>query len=290
MRSKGAIPDCRRLTDISATSGSANISSNGLANFTTADNGKIINLYDYANGNYVARAIFTYVSPTTGTLSIVAGNNLSASNCIGYIGTDNSNAIKNALLAAAAHVSPVDQGANLALGGGNVTVIFPSDSRGNMYAFGTQQVVQTNVTLDADAMMVPMCGTAATNSQGNANRVWPFILMPGANIKRMQFFHNFTMGIIEGTYTQQAHSTFWDLTQWDVGSNNTAGSIAMSSHIHSVSGVAGFAVGDTITLTGGTHTSTAVLTVYAVNSSGQPTQCYVSTPGFIRYFRAIRYP
>lgn len=271
----GAIPDCRRLTDVVATTTSSNITS-ATGAFTAADTGKLINLYDFTNSNYVFRGTFTFATSTSGSLSGTPGNALLAANCIGYIGTDNSTAFKNALAAADINIQPKDQGPNLALGGGNQAVVFPSTASGNMYAFGSQIVVPTNIILDADAMLVPMVSTAATNTQGNANRIFPLILMPGASINRLQMFCNYTMGICLGIYTQQSHTDIFSLTLWDVGNNNQSGSLATTANVNTAG--SGYAVNDTITLTGGTGTK-AVITVYSVNGSGGVTSAYVSNGG-----------
>jgi hypothetical protein len=276
VRSYGAVPDCRRLTDITATSGSPNITSGGLAAFTQADVGKIINLYDFTNNNYVFRGTLASVTnATTAALSGNAGNSLASANCIGYIGTDNSIAIKNAIAQANVNLSPVSQGPNLSLGGGNQVITFPSSPVGNMYAFATPQVFNTNMTIDADAMLVPMCGSATTNVQGQANRIFPLILMPGVNIRNLQTFNNYTMCAVLGTYTQQSHSRIDQFTSWDVGNTNQSGSIACTANVNS--GGSLYAAGDTITLTGGTGTK-AVVTVLSV-SAGVITAAYISTPG-----------
>ncbi len=273
----GCVYDCRRLTDITATSGSNAITSGGLAAFTSADTGKIINLFDYNNNNYVFRGTFTYVSSTSGTLSGTAGNSLVPANCIGYIGTDNSTAIQAALNQAATNLQPTSQGPNLALGGGFGRVEFYSNSVGNMMAHSKQIVVPTNVIVDGDVMVVSMVGTATTNTQGNANRTFPWVLMPGASIDFLQMFCNYTMGINLGTTTQQSHSFIHDLTQWDIGSNNAAGNIMISASV-STAGT-GYVVGDTITLTGGTATTQAVITVQSIGASGSITAAYVSNSG-----------
>lgn len=277
VRTYGAIPDCRRLTDISAVSGSTAISSAGAANFISSDTGKLINLYDFNSGNFVARDTFTFISATSGTLGHVAGNNLSAANCIGYIGTDNTAAISNAISVSSINLSPKSQGPNLALGGGNATVILPCDQRGNMYAHSGQIYVDTNVIIDAEAMIVPMVGTAQTNVQGLANRLYPWVLLPGANIRNMQMFCNYTQGINLGIYSQQSHSRIDWLTLWDIGSNNSTGNILPSAA--AVSAGSGYQVGDVLTVLGGTFTTAAQLTVQQV-TSGTVNVVYVNNPGY----------
>lgn len=274
----GCVYDCRRLTDITATSGSPNITSGGLASFTPSDTGKIINLFDFTNNNYVFRGTFTYVSSTSGTLSGNAGNALVPANCIGYIGTDNTTAIRNAIAQASVNVQPTSQGPNLSLGGGFGRAEFYTNPTGNMMAHSGQIVVPSNVIVDGDVMIVPMVGTASTNAQGNANRTFPWILMSGASIDFLQMFCNYTMGICLGTYTQQSHSFIHDFTQWDGGANNSSGSIATTANIQS-SGTGGtYNIGDTILLTGGTFTRAATVIVLSA-SSGKITAAYISDGG-----------
>jgi hypothetical protein len=263
----GAVPDARRLTDISVTSGQTAVNSLGAAKFTPADTGKIIDLYDYTNSNFVERGTFTYSSSTTGTISNAAGNSLVAANCYGWIGTDNSTAIQNAENAVAAHLLPANQGDNLAIGAGNERLLFPSNTTGSAYAFATPIVIDTNVYVDADAMLVPMIGSATTNTQGQANRQFVMVFMPGAGyLNKLQIEANFTAGIVMGTYNQQSHSISGDLTIWDVGGTNQSGSIATTAE--DTAAGSGYAVGDTITLAGGTCSTEPVLTVRTITGSG----------------------
>jgi hypothetical protein len=221
VRDYGAIPNCRRVTDLTATNGSPNIGSAASANFTSADVGRIVTVYDFTNGNYVARTTIKTVSSTTAAvMNANASNNLTSANGVCYIGNDYASNINNAAIAAGNLLDTTSINANQSLGGGRIVLYFPTDSRGSRYLFNSATLsIPTNVIVHADAMLISAVGLGDNNTDGLANRTWALTMSPGACITHLEMDCCYGMGIILGTNSAQSHSFINDLTLWSVGGN-----------------------------------------------------------------------
>jgi hypothetical protein len=223
VRSYGAKPDCRRITDLVATNASTTVTS-ATANFSSDDIGKVINIYDFTNNNYIARTtIASVTNATTAVLTAAASASLTASNGVTYLGTDNATAIGSALTAASALIDTTAINDNQPLGGGRVRVVFPCDSDGVRYLFGSQLTVGTNIIIDAEALLVSTVGTANNNTNGTGNRTYAMIVNKGAWIHHLELDCCYTMGIKYGTAAQQSHTIIDFLSLWSVGGNYDAG-------------------------------------------------------------------
>ncbi len=280
VRDYGAVPDCRRITDLTCTSGSSTIKSIASAQFTSADVGKTINIFDFTNTNYIARTTIAAVSSiSTAIIATAASANLTSANGVTYLGTDNANFFNSALASAGTFTSLQSINANQSLGLGRIAALFPTSTTGSAYLFSSKQlVVPTNVIIDADAFLVAAVGAASTNTSGLANRTFSMIFKPGSCIKRLEMDCCYTMGVQMGNYQMQSHSDIYNLTLWSVGGNNASGNIATSAQLNNAGG-SGYAKNDTITLTGGTGTK-AVITVDAVASpSNNITDWHISNVG-----------
>lgn len=216
VRDFGAIPDAKGIYDIVCTSGSPTATS-ATANFTAADVGKQIKIYDIANAAYVFRGtISARNSATSITLSGNATASCSSGNGYGYYGTNNATAINNALTAAAAMVQSTINGPNFPHGTGQIRVTFPIDYRGSGYLFNSTLTPGRNVVIDADAMLFNNCGNGA------ADRAWA-LTGTGWHIKKLVIAHNGGMGIDMGTLAENSSTVIEDLQQWTVGVNYDGG-------------------------------------------------------------------
>lgn len=217
VRDYGAVSDARHAFDAVTTSGSHTLTS-ATANFTVADTGKTIKVYDIANNAYVFYGLINSV--TNSTTIILSGNasaSMSSGNGIAYWGTDNAVAINAALLAASELVSQTYGQVNSPSGDGYSTVIFPiTPDIGAGYLFTDTLVSYRNVCWNADAMLYNACGGTA------ADRKYAITCAGGIQINRIIMECGGGMGIQNGSYLEQSSSYIWQLQLWNVGTNYNA--------------------------------------------------------------------
>ncbi|WP_337187587.1 hypothetical protein [Phenylobacterium sp.] len=220
-RDFGVVMDCRRVDDITASSGGTTITS-GTAAFTSADVGKVINIYDRVNNNYIARTtIASVTNSSVAALTATASNSATSGNAIAYIGTDNASKINDAFTAAGNLVDSTAIDDNQPLGNSRVTVVFPVDPDypDRCCLFASQLSVPTNVGIDADVLMVSTVGTANNNTNGQANRTWSIVGAPGAFIRNLRLDLCYGMGIKIGTNATQSQTEIGCLEIWSGGGN-----------------------------------------------------------------------
>lgn len=213
-----AVPDCRSVDDVVTNSGSPIIAS-ATANFTNADAGKIIKIYNYSTG--VGIFLGTILSVTNATTAVLNGNALSsatAGNALAYFGTDNATQINAALAYAATLVSQNVGGVNAPNGAGYIPVIFPVvPGVGDGYLFGTSLTTYRNVLLDTQSMLYNAIGL------GINDRNWAIQCTGGMQVNRIVMECGGGMGIQNGTVGGQSSSFIGQVQLWNVGTNFNSG-------------------------------------------------------------------
>lgn len=217
VRTYGAKPDAKTVTDIVLTSGNTTATS-ATAGFVAGDTGKSMIVYDVTNNTYPFRGTITYVNSTTVTLSSNALASVSTGNGIAAWGTNYATEIQAALTAADALVPSTFSNASFPTGRGRVTVVFPTDTTGDAYLFNSTLTATAGVTIDADATLISNVGTGA------ANRTWAMDLAAGVQIKNLVMYCMGGMGITLGDNGNNSSSYLQNVQLWHVGTDSTASS------------------------------------------------------------------
>lgn len=208
VRDYGAAGDGKRLTGVTASSGSSSVTVS-TGSFTNADIGKIAVVY--TNG---AAGTIATISGVTSSTQITLAANAGITTSTGFIiyGTDSTTAIQSALTAAASTLSFESSfvtNPNQPMGMGNAVVGVPPGTGQGIYLVTAQLSVPAGVMFDCDGIIVNVL----------ADRYNPCILIqPFGGARRLYVEALFGTGIQAGTSSSsQAHIWLGDVRIWHVG-------------------------------------------------------------------------
>lgn len=208
VRDYGAPGDGKRVINVTASSGSAVVTSSS-ANFTNADVGKVAIVYtNGAAGNITT--IQSVQSSTQVTLAAAAGVTTSTGNLV--YGTDSTAAIQNALNAAAQNLnfeSTYVANPNQPMGQGNALVTLPAGTGQGIYIIKSAISVPAGVVFDGVGEIV----------NALSDRFAPCVVVQPYGIVRRLFVEAmFGAGVQAGTVSNsQAHIWLGDIRVWHVG-------------------------------------------------------------------------
>lgn len=213
----GVVTDARRLLNITKAGGSNVVDCTG-GNFTTADVGKRIRMFNTTTNQYVGHSTVTAINSTDQIViaDSLAGSITAGQSSVCWLGTDNYTVLQAILDAAGTKSKAVTLPGefNIPQRLGVVRVSIPVTDSGTGCITTNTLVVPKGVELYAEAIVVSDCGDGLVY-----DREWVVHVKPGASVKRLVVDAMWGMGVKFGDAGAYSRSHVDILEIWNAGTD-----------------------------------------------------------------------